>query len=343
MVAYKVAVITGSAPGAGTAASTAMSALRRLGIEVETHYQDLGEQRYLRTGELLPAQALAHLRSMDAIFCGSPPSSAHPDIAPGVLERGLLFAMRRDLALAVNVRSFGFPPEPVITVVRENSEGAYFAEPVTVQAGTPAETAVEVAVTTYTAALRCVRHAFSLADGEARRVTLAHKTKVLVASGRIWQRAMVAVATEFPRVEADTENVDTLCARMISDPSRYDVVVSDNVFGDIVSDVACAATGTSAYACSAELPAQPGGPALFEPVHGPQDGRGQPVSLFAALNAAGSLAAYLGQPAIGHALSAAAVRCALLDRNTGESALDQVCAAAESVLAGQRTAGRAGQ
>lgn len=310
MNVYQIGIIPGTAPGAAEAVSAAMDALRGIGADVQSQIFDIGPERYLRDGTLLPADLLIPLRRMDAVLCGSPPVTSDPAIPPGVLERGIVFGLRRALELSVNLRIFrgaGDLREADIAIVRENSEGAYFGEGSTLHQGSAAEVVTEVAVTTRAAVDRCLRFGFGLARARRQRLTLAHKSKVLVASGGLWERAARAVGREYPEVTLAVENIDTCCARLIADPHRYDVMVTDNVFGDILSDVACAATRSAVYAASAELAMTGRGPSLFEPVHVAQDGPTGPgrASALGAINAAAMMLSRVGDRARGEALARA--------------------------------------
>lgn len=324
---YRIGIIRASAPDGGASLDLALRVVANLGVAVATTEFDIGADRYLRTGELLPPDVLAGLRAQDAVFSGGPPLGDRPGIPPGVLDRGITFGLRRELDLAVNLRVFRGVGELAgadVAVVRENSEGAYSVEGVALHQGTDAETATEVSITTYPAALRCARFAFRLALGRGRRVTLAHKTKVLTASGAVWLRATRTAAAEFPGVTLESENVDTLCARLVAEPGRYDVIVTDNVFGDIVSDVAAAATRSADWSGSAELTARPTGPSLFEPIHG----TGEPGNPLRALTAAGMLLRHIGSPSVGDALTTATLAAAA-DGRGGDELVERVTAYAK--------------
>lgn len=337
---YRIGVIRGSAPDRGASLDLALEVVGALGVATSTREFDIGAEHYLQTGEVLTPTVVAALREQDALFSGGPPSGNHPSIPPGVLERGITFGLRSQLDLAVNLRVFrglGEFAGADVAVVRENSEGAYSVDGVALHQGTDHETATDVSITTYAAVLRCVRFAFELARTRAGRVTLAHKTKVLVASGAVWERATRTVAAEHPDVLVASENVDTLCARLIAEPRRYDVIVTDNVFGDIVSDVACAATRSAAYSASAELTTQPVGPSLFEPIHGAHDvaaGPGEPSNPFCALSAAAMLLHHLGERGVADALrdGTLAVAARYGTAITGRELVDRVATAASELM-----------
>lgn len=328
---YRIGIIRGTAPGASEAIDVALGVLDGIGIGVDRCEFDIGPDRFLRTGELLTPEIVAELREQDALLVGSPPASDDPAIPPGVLERGIVFGLRRELGLAVNLRILRGLGEhgADVAVVRENSEGSYAAEGSVLHPGTTDETAVEVSATTYAATEHCVRFAFDLARSRGGRLTLAHKARVLVASGRLWERVVRTVAAEYPDVTVNTENIDTCCARIVSDPARYDVIVTDNVFGDILTDVACAATDSAPWASSAELTSLPQGPSLFEPMHGPQDaGPGGEIRTnpLGAVNAAAMMLRHLGEEKAGNALWRTA-----LDLAAGRTAAPAAPADAELV------------
>jgi 3-isopropylmalate dehydrogenase len=255
---HRVAVIGGDGIGPEVTAE-ALKVVRAAGVALETTDFDLGGQRYLRTGEVLPDPVLEELRTFDAILLGA---VGTPDVPPGVLERGLLLRMRFALDLFVNLRPFRAGPSALnngvdCVVIRENTEG------------TPAEVATQGSVNTRFGVERCVRFAFDLARSRERRhLTLVHKTNVLTFSGDLWQRTFDAVAAEYPDVATAYHHVDAACIHLVADPGRYDVVVTDNLFGDILTDLAGAVAGGIGRAASANLNPQRTGPSLFEPVHG---------------------------------------------------------------------------
>lgn len=324
----RLGIIRGDASGAREALEIALAVLERLGVAVDARWQDIGQERYLRTGELLPEQVVRELRDCDAILCGSPPASRDPSIVPGTLERGIVFGLRRELDLATNIREFReslADDAHRIVVVRENSEGLFFNEGLTLHPGTGHETAIETATSTHLAVSRCVRHAFAIAQQRGVGVTLAHKPKVMVSSGRLWTRVFDEVAAEHVGVRTSVENIDTCCGLLLVDPHRYDVVVTDNVFGDILSDVVCGRFDAASYASSAELSASAGGPSLFEPMHGPQGdpGNAHPVSPFGALHATAAMLDHLDLGRAGAALRRATFAC-LRDATPSSRLVDAV-------------------
>jgi 3-isopropylmalate dehydrogenase len=270
-MAHKIAVIPGD--GIGIEVITeALKVARAAGVDLDTTEFDLGGRRYLETGEVLPDADLDALRTYDAILLGA---IGTPEVPPGVLERGLLLKLRFDLDLYVNHRPFVAPASvgagvPVdFVVVRENTEGTYAGEGGFLRKGTPAEVATQGSVNTRYGVERCIRYAFDLARSRDRHhVTLVHKTNVLTFSGDLWQRAFDQVALEYPDVATAYNHIDAACIYCVESPQRYDVVVTDNLFGDILTDLAGAVAGGIGRAASANLNPARTGPSLFEPVHG---------------------------------------------------------------------------
>jgi 3-isopropylmalate dehydrogenase len=267
---HRIAVIPGDGIGTEVIAE-ALKVARATGAELATTEYDLGAKRYLATGEVLPDSVLEELRGFDAILLGAVGS---PDVPPGVLERGLLLRMRFELDLYINLRPFQAPASvgagvPIdFAVVRENTEGTYAGEGGFLRKGTAAEVATQGSVNTRFGVERCVRFAFELAESRRRRLTLVHKTNVLTFAGDLWQRVFNGVAAEHPEVETAYNHVDAACIYMVESPGRYDVVVTDNLFGDILTDLAGAVAGGIGRAASANLNPARTGPSLFEPVHG---------------------------------------------------------------------------
>jgi 3-isopropylmalate dehydrogenase len=268
---HKIAVIAGD--GIGTEViPEALKVARAAGADLETVDYDLGGRRYLATGEVLPDAVLAELRGYDAILLGA---IGTPEVPPGVLERGLLLAMRFALDLYINLRPFTSPASvgagvPIdIAVIRENTEGTYAGEGGFLRKGTPAEIATQGSVNTRFGVERAVRYAFELARSRPRRhLTLVHKTNVLTFAGDLWQRTFDEVASEYSDVDTAYHHIDAACIHFVTSPQRYDVIVTDNLFGDIITDLAGAVAGGIGRAASANLNPARTGPSLFEPVHG---------------------------------------------------------------------------
>jgi 3-isopropylmalate dehydrogenase len=191
-------------------------------------------------------------------------------VPPGVIERGLLLEMRFDLDLYVNQRPFTWSPSGIdFVVIRENTEGPYVGEGGVLRRGTPHEVATQGSVNTRKGVERCVRYAFELANGrECKHLTLVHKTNVLTFAGDLWQRTFDEVAAEFPGVTTAYNHVDAACIYLVERPADYDVIVTDNLFGDILTDLAGAVSGGIGFASSANLNPDRTGPSMFEPVHG---------------------------------------------------------------------------
>jgi 3-isopropylmalate dehydrogenase len=244
----------------------ALKVVRATGVELSTFDYDLGGALYLRTGQVLPDSVLDELRGYDAILLGA---VGTPDVPPGVLERGLLLRMRFELDLYVNLRPFLRPPDIDMIVIRENTEGTYAGEGGFLRKGTAQEIATQGSVNTRMGVERCVRFAFELAQSrDKRHLTLVHKTNVLTFSGDLWQRTFDEVARHFPDVETAYNHVDAACIYFVESPERYDVIVTDNLFGDILTDLGGAVAGGIGLAASANLNPARTGPSLFEPVHG---------------------------------------------------------------------------
>jgi 3-isopropylmalate dehydrogenase len=266
-VSHKVGVIGGDGIGPEVVAE-ALKVVAAAGVALDTVEYDLGGARYLRTGEVLPDSVLEEIAGLDAVLLGA---VGMPGVPPGVLERGLLLRLRFELDLYVNLRPLeGAGDRPInCVVVRENTEGSYAGEGGSLRKGTPDEVATQGSVNTRMGVERCVRFAFELAQGRPRRhLTLVHKTNVLTYAGDLWQRTVDEVAPDFPDVATAYDHVDAACMYLVGSPERYDVVVTDNLFGDILTDLGGVVAGGIGLAASANLNPARTGPSLFEPVHG---------------------------------------------------------------------------
>jgi 3-isopropylmalate dehydrogenase len=270
----KLAVIAGD----GIGPEVVTEALRVLdavlpGVE-KTEY-DLGARRFHSTGELLPDSVLDELRGHDAILLGA---IGDPSVPSGVLERGLLLRLRFELDHHVNLRPARLFPgvtSPLsgdrdidFVVVREGTEGPYTGNGGAIRVGTAHEVATEVSVNTAFGVRRVVHDAFGRARRRRNHLTLVHKTNVLTFAGALWWRTVQEVAAQFPEVEVAYQHVDAATIYLVTDPGRFDVIVTDNLFGDIITDLAAAVCGGIGLAASGNIDATGANPSMFEPVHG---------------------------------------------------------------------------
>jgi 3-isopropylmalate dehydrogenase len=282
MGTIKLAVVPGDGIGPEVTAEAlkVLEAVSPSEVKLEPTRYDLGAERYLATGEVLPESVLAEIKEHDAILLGAVGGRpGDPSLPPGILERGLLLRLRFELDHYVNLRpSRTFPgirspladPGDVdFVVVREGTEGAYVGNGGALRVGTPAEIATEVSVNTAFGVERVVRDAFTRASRRPRKeLTLVHKTNVLVHAGAVWSRLVGELSHEFPEVAVDYLHVDAAMIFMTTDPSRFDVIVTDNLFGDIITDLAAAITGGIGLAASGNVNPDRTTPSMFEPVHG---------------------------------------------------------------------------
>ncbi|MFC6237779.1 3-isopropylmalate dehydrogenase [Longivirga aurantiaca] len=276
----KLAVI----PGDGIGTEVVAEGLKVLDVAAGRHglafdrvEYDLGARRYNATGETLPESVLAELRGVDGILLGA---VGDPSVPPGVLERGLLLKLRFELDHYLNLRPVklfpgvatplaGKGPEDIDFVVcREGTEGPYAGAGGWLRQGTPQEIATEESVNTAFGVERIVRDAFERATKRANKVTLVHKTNVLVHAGGLWQRTFDRVAAEYPAVTTDYCHVDAASMFFLTQPERFDVVVTDNLFGDILTDIGAAIAGGIGLAASGNVNPARTSPSMFEPVHG---------------------------------------------------------------------------
>ncbi len=261
---HRIGVIGGDGIGPEVVAE-GLKVVRAAGVELETVDYDLGGARYLRDGVVLPDEVLDEWRGLDALFLGA---VGTPDVPPGLIERGLLLKMRFALDLYVNLRPFLHPPTVDFLVVRENTEGTYAGEGGFLRKDTPHEIATQGSVNTRHGVERCVRYAFELAMTRRKHLTLVHKTNVLTFSGDLWQRTFDEVAAGYPEVTTAYNHVDAACIYFVQDPQRYDVIVTDNLFGDILTDLGGAVSGGIGLASSGNMDPTRAAPSMFEPVHG---------------------------------------------------------------------------
>ncbi len=307
---YSLAVVAGD----GIGPEVTDQALRVLdvvaadsGLTFDRTAYDLGARRWHATGETLPDSVLEEIRGHDAILLGA---VGDPSVPSGVLERGLLLRLRFELDHYVNLRpSKLFPgvPTPLadpgeidFVVVREGTEGPYVGNGGAIRVGTPHEVATEVSLNTAFGVERVVRDAFARAQARPRRkLTLVHKNNVLVHAGHLWSRTVDAVGAEFPEVTVDYLHVDAATIFLATDPARFDVIVTDNLFGDILTDLAAAVTGGIGLAASGNVNPDRTAPSMFEPVHGsaPDIAGQSKADPTAAILSAGLLLEHLGHAA----------------------------------------------
>jgi 3-isopropylmalate dehydrogenase len=275
-MAYRIATIPGD--GIGTeVVEQALRVLEATGVDIDTTEFNLGAARYNATGEVLPDGELEEIRSHDAILLGA---VGDPSVPPGVLERGLLLKLRFSLDHHVNLRPVklypgvatplaGKGPEHIDMVVcREGTEGPYVGAGGAMRVGTSQEIAVEESLNTRFGVERIVRDAFARASRRRGKVTLVHKTNVLTNAGSLWQRTFNEVAAEFDGIETDYCHVDAASMFFLTAPERFDVVVTDNLFGDILTDIGAAIAGGIGLSASGNLDVTAANPSMFEPVHG---------------------------------------------------------------------------
>jgi 3-isopropylmalate dehydrogenase len=268
---YRIGIIGGDGIGPEVVAE-AVKCLDATGVSYEPTTFDLGWERYERDSAVLPDEDLEAIRKLDAVLLGAVGAAAGQ--GGGIVERGILLRLRFELDLYVNYRPFVAAPDARhpdidLVVIRENTEGVYAGEGGFLRKGTPHEVATQGSVNTRMGVERCIRYAFELARSRPRKhLTLVHKTNVLTFAGDLWQRAFDAVALEYPDVTTMYNHVDAACIYFVQDPARYDVIVTDNMFGDIITDLGGAVAGGIGRSASANLNPARTGPSIFEPVHG---------------------------------------------------------------------------
>jgi 3-isopropylmalate dehydrogenase len=280
MRSYNIAVI----PGDGTGPEVIREGIKvleaissRFGIAFNFHEYDFGGARYLRTGEILPDGAVDELRTFDAIYLGA---IGHPDVKPGILEKGILLRLRFELDQYINLRPVKlYPgvdcplknkkPENIdLVVVRENTEGLYAGAGGVLKKGTPDEVAVQESINTRKGVERCIRFAFEYCRkrNKLRKLTLCGKTNVLTFAFDLWERVFYEVAKEYPDIAVDYAHVDATTMWFVKNPEWFDVIVTDNMFGDIITDLGAMIQGGMGIAAGGNI--NPGGVSMFEPIGG---------------------------------------------------------------------------
>ncbi len=306
---YGIGVIPGDGTGPevvaeGIKALHALAPLCDLSFDFTTF--DVGGEAYMKDGTLLPDGMVGDLQAMDAIYLGA---IGHPDVKPGILEREVLLRLRFELDLYINLRPvvlFPGVPTPVkgkgpeeidFVVVRENTEGFYAGSGGFLRKGTPDEVAVQESVNTFKGVDRCIRYAFDACRKRDRRrkLTLVAKTNVLTFESDLWERRFLAVAREYPDVETDYQHVDACCMWMVKNPEIYDVVVTNNMFGDIITDIGAVIQGGLGIAAGGNV--NPGSVSMFEPIGGsaPKYAGQDKINPLAAVCAAQMMLDHLGE------------------------------------------------
>jgi 3-isopropylmalate dehydrogenase len=277
---YKIALIPGDGTGPEVVAEGVKvieAAARKFGFKLDMTSFDFGGERYKRTGETLPDAALAELRKFDAMFLGA---IGHPDVRPGILEKGILLNLRFSLDQYINLRPIKlYPgvetplkdkgPEQIdFVVIRENSEGLYTGAGGFLKRGTPDEVAVQESINTRKGVERCLRYAFDYCRKRNRekKLTLCGKTNVLTYAFDLWERAFYETAKEYPDIKTDYAHVDATCMWMVKNPEWFDVIVTDNMFGDIITDLGAMIQGGMGIAAGGNI--NPQGVSMFEPIGG---------------------------------------------------------------------------
>jgi len=309
MNSYNIAVMAGDGTGPevvkeGIKVLQAVSS--RFNLKLNFKEYDFGGERYLRTGEILPDSAIEEFKNFDAIYLGA---IGHPDVAPGILEHGILLKLRFELDQYINLRPVKlYPgvwtplkdkgPEDIdFVVVRENTEGLYTGSGGFLKKNTPQEVAVQESINTRFGVERCVRFAFEYTKNRNRekKLTLCGKTNVLIYAFNLWERTLNEVAKDYPDITTDYAHVDATCMWMVKSPEWFDVIVTDNMFGDIITDLGAMIQGGMGIAAGGNL--NPEGVSMFEPIGGsaPKYTGKNVINPLAAISAAQMMLEHLGE------------------------------------------------
>ncbi|RKY43842.1 MAG: 3-isopropylmalate dehydrogenase [Candidatus Omnitrophota bacterium] len=321
MANYKIGVI----PGDGTGPEVIREGLKvleavssKFGFKCEKVFYDFGGERFLKTGEVLPPQALEELKTLDAIYLGA---IGDPRVKPGILEKGILLKLRFELDQYINLRPIKlydkrFCPlkdkeekDIDFVVIRENTEGLYCGSGGFLRKATPEEVATQESINTYKGIERCIRFAFEYArKKERKKVTLVGKTNVLTYAFDLWERVFYQVAKDFPSIEADYAHVDATCMWMIKNPEWFEVIVTDNMFGDIITDLGAILQGGMGIAAGANI--NPKGVSMFEPIGGsaPKYTGKNVINPLAAISALSMMLEFLGEEKAGLAVEEAVIK-----------------------------------
>jgi 3-isopropylmalate dehydrogenase len=323
---YRIAVI----PGDGTGPEVVAEGLKVLNaiagpanLKFDYVHYDIGGERYLKTGEVLPDSVLDELRQFKAIYLGA---IGHPDVKPGILEKGILLRIRFELDQYVNLRPVVLypgvetplkdkgPDDINFVVVRENTEGLYAGAGGFLKYGTPDEVAVQESINTRKGVDRCLKFAFELAQkrNKGKKLTLVAKTNVLTYASNLWERAFLAMESQYPDVTTDYAHVDATCMWMVKNPEWFDVLVTDNLFGDIITDLGAMVQGGMGVAAGGNI--NPEGVSMFEPIGGsaPKYTGQNKVNPLAAIGAVQMMLDYLGETKVAQAIENAIKKTATM-------------------------------
>jgi len=322
MKTYKIAVMPGDGTGPEVireGVKVLDAAAEKFSFKLEKIHYDLGGERYKKTGEILPDSVLAELRQFKAIYLGA---IGHPDVKPGILEKGLLLRLRFELDQYINLRPVKlYPnvdcplknkkPEDInFVVVRENTEGLYTGSGGFLKKGTPDEVALQTSINTRKGVERCIRFAFDYtrARNKGRKLTLCGKTNVLTYAFDLWERTFNEVAKEYPDIKTDYAHVDATTMWFVKNPEWFDVIVTDNMFGDIITDLGAMIQGGMGIAAGGNL--NPQGTSMFEPIGGsaPKYTGKNVINPLAAICAGGMLLEFIGEKEAGRAIENAVIK-----------------------------------
>lgn len=319
MESYKVALIPGDGTGPEMlreGIKVLQAAAKKFVFNLEFKEFDYGGERYLRSGEILPVGAIEELKKFHAIYLGA---IGHPEVKPGILEKGILLRLRFELDQYINLRPVKLypgvetplkdkgPDEIDFVVVRENTEGLYTGSGGFLRKGTPAEVAIQESINTRAGVERCLRYAFEYCRERNKRktLTLCGKTNVLTYAFDLWERAFHEVGEEYPDIQREYAHVDAICMWMVKNPEQFDVIVTDNMFGDIITDLGAILQGGMGIAAGGNI--NPGGTSMFEPIGGsaPKYTGKNVINPLAAICAGGMLLEHLGESAAAEAVEKA--------------------------------------
>lgn len=319
---YNIAVIPGDGTGPeviaeGVKVLNALSQKHR--FKINLNYFDVGGERYLKTGEILPESVINELKKHDAVYLGA---IGHPDVKPGVLEKGILLRLRFELDQYINLRPVKlYPgvdcplknknPEHIdFVVIRENTEGLYAGAGGVLKKGTPDEVAVQESINTRKGVERCIRYAFEYCKKRKKmnKLTLCGKTNVLTFAFDLWERTFYETAKEYPEIKTDYAHVDAITMWMVKNPEWFDVIVTDNMFGDIITDLGAMIQGGMGIAAGGNI--NPAGVSMFEPIGGsaPKYKGKKMINPLAAICAAGMMLEHFGEENAGRAIEQAVMK-----------------------------------